>query len=271
MSIIISEQIKQEIIEFYKQQPISLEKMSDKFGYCQPTISKILKQGGCTIYKKAQVYNPNLKENYFEYIDDEYKAYFLGLLITDSNVFLHTNNGRQASISIQLQNQDKYIIEIFKQQLNAQTNIRYDKRDNSCAFAIRSDKMAQDLSKYGVIARKTQKTYLPYIDNFLMPHLLRGILDGDGCIQYTQDGKRIHEISFCGTPQLIGDIKQYLMGCFPQLSNRKIYYYSDTFCDIRWNKVEDVKNIGLLLYNNANIFLVRKHNKFVQFLNYYNL
>lgn len=43
--------------------------------------------------------------------------------------------------------------------------------------------MAKDLSKYGVIPRKTLVSFLPTIDDQYMNHLIRGILDGDGSIR----------------------------------------------------------------------------------------
>jgi hypothetical protein len=43
--------------------------------------------------------------------------------------------------------------------------------------------MAEDLSKYGVVPRKSYYTYLPKIDDKYMNHLIRGILDGDGSIR----------------------------------------------------------------------------------------
>ena len=38
-------------------------------------------------YTKPKLNNPNMKEHFFQDIDEEAKAYFLGLLISDGNVF----------------------------------------------------------------------------------------------------------------------------------------------------------------------------------------
>jgi len=42
--------------------------------------------------------------------------------------------------------------------------------------------MATDLEKFGVVPRKTLLTFLPSLSPELMPHLIRGIIDGDGSI-----------------------------------------------------------------------------------------
>lgn len=180
MSKIISQDLKQDIINYYLSYPMSLSQVENQYKLSHPTISKILKD--IPKYPKAKIYNPELKERFFETIDTEEKAYFLGLLITDGNVFKDTTKGRQASISITLDLKDEYMLLAFKKVLNANTNVGHDGR--GCGqIAVRSDLMAKDLSKYGVVPRKTLITYLPQIDNQYMNHLMRGILDGDGCIR----------------------------------------------------------------------------------------
>ena len=84
-SKIISEDLKNQIINFYLSEPMTLKNVADKFNLSNPTISKILKN--IPKYPKAKLNNPNLREDFFKTIDNEEKAYFLGLLIADGNVF----------------------------------------------------------------------------------------------------------------------------------------------------------------------------------------
>lgn len=196
-SKIISEELKQNIIDYYLSKPMTLLEVEQQFNLSHPTISKILKN--TPKYSKAKIKNPELKERFFEKIDSEEKAYFLGLLIADGNIF-KDNTGRQASISITLDLEDEYMLLKFKEVLQANTNIGHDNR--GCGqIAVRSDIMAKDLQQYGVIPRKSLTTYLPNIDDKYMNHLVRGILDGDGSIraQQTEINNRFaHYISFCG-------------------------------------------------------------------------
>lgn len=176
---------------------MSLSQVEKEFNLSHPTISKVLKN--VPKYPRAKVNNPELKEHFFECIDNEEKAYFLGLLIADGNVF-KDDTGRQASISITLNLQDEYMLLKFKEILAANTNVGHDGR--GCGqIAIRSNIMANDLKKYGIVPRKSLLTYLPNIDDKYMNHLVRGILDGDGSIRAQQTKKNnrfAHYIAFCG-------------------------------------------------------------------------
>jgi hypothetical protein len=155
-----------------------------------------------------------MKEHFFQKIDCEENAYFLGLLISDGNVF-KDDTGRQASISITLDLKDEYMLMKFKETVQTNTAIGHDGR--GCGqIAVRSNIMAEDLAKYGVVPRKSYNTYLPEIPDEYMPHLLRGIFDGDGSIlakpSPKEDGHNrfLHSISFCGTHQLMEDISNYI-------------------------------------------------------------
>ena len=100
----ITPALEKEIKEYYLSYPMTLKQVEDKFNLSHPTISKILKD--VPKYTKAKINSPNLKEDFFHTIDSEEKAYFIGLLISDGNVFKDTT--RQASISITLDLEDEY-------------------------------------------------------------------------------------------------------------------------------------------------------------------
>ena len=194
---IIKEDLKNEIIKYYLSQPMTLKQVEDKFQLSHPTISKILMD--IPKYTKAKLNNPNMKEHFFQNINNEENAYFLGLIISDGNIF-KDNTGRQASISITLDLKDKYLLTKFKEVVNSNTSIVHDGR--GCGqLAVRSNIMAKDLEQYGVVPRKSYYTYLPQnINDKVMNHLIRGIFDGDGSIQakINYDNRFLHNFSFCG-------------------------------------------------------------------------
>ncbi len=269
-SKIITEELKQQIKDYYLSEPMSLNKVQEKFNLSHPTISKILKD--VPKYPKAKIFNPNLKEHFFEIIDSEEKAYFLGLIIADGNVF-KDNTGRQASISITLDLEDEYMLLKFKEILCANTIIAHDNR--GCGqIAIRSNIMANDLAKYGVIPRKSAYTYLPIIDEKYMNHLIRGILDGDGSIRAIETDKNnrfAHYISFCGTHQLMQDISNY---CNKLKLNTilKVYdYQNKQLSDIKIQAKNDMYIFGEWLYKDATIYLKRKKDTYNYFKQHYGL
>ena len=121
----ITEELRQEIINYYLSQPMTMKQVEDKYNLSHPTISKILKN--TPKYTRTKINSPSMKENFFQEIISEESAYFLGLLISDGNVF-KDNTNRQALISITLKLQDEYMLEKFKTVLRANTSIGYDGR-----------------------------------------------------------------------------------------------------------------------------------------------
>ena len=132
--------------------------------------------------------------------------------------------------------------------------------------------MANDLLQYGIYENKTLYTRLPIFDDYLMPHLIRGILDGDGNIKAHQFGNRYaHAISFCGTHELMSGIKEYLvntLGVFPSI----VFDYDDRhLSEVKWQSIKDMYKIGEWMYRDANIYLTRKHDKYLDFKKHYKL
>ena len=271
---IITEELKQEIINYYLSKPMGLKQVENKYNLSHPTISKILKD--VPKYTKAKINNPNMKEHFFQEINCEENAYFLGLLIADGNVF-KDNTGRQASISITLDLKDEYMLQKFKEILQANTSIGHDGR--RCGqIAIRSNIMAEDLAKYGVIPCKSYHTYLPEIPNPYMWHVLRGIFDGDGSIlakpSPNKDGHNrfLHSISFCGTHKLMEDISNYLYQNLAFKQKPTVYDYKDRqLSELKIQNVDDIYLFGTSIYKGATIFLNRKYKTFLDFKQHYNL
>lgn len=268
---IITEELKQEIIKYYLSQPMTMKQVEDKYELSHPTVTKILKD--VPKYTKAKLNNPNMKEHFFQEIDEEAKAYFLGLLISDGNVF-KDNTGRQASISITLDLKDEYMLEKFKEVLQANTSVGHDGR--GCGqIAVRSNIMAEDLAKYGVVPQKSYNTYLPLLSKEMMPHLIRGIFDGDGSIMSkpnpSNDGHNrfLYSISFCGTHQLMEDISNYILENLG--IKTAVYDYKDrNLSELKIQNIDNIAKFGYWIYRNSTIFLNRKKDIFNDFLKHYN-
>jgi hypothetical protein len=252
---------------------MSLNDVATEFNICNPTVSKILNKYNIKRYKKAEIFNPEINENYFSIIDTQNKAYFLGLIIADGNIFKTSKGNRQDSISITLQDEDIYILNKFKEELRINTHINSDGRGSS-TIAVRSNKMSADLEKYGINERKSFNTSLPYLDETMMPHLIRGIMDGDGSVQaYQTDNKNRykHSIGFCGTELLMNQIKDYLTAHL-DINIPKVYTYKTrTLSMVTWVSISDMHTILEYLYNDAETYLIRKRNKYEDFKSHYNL
>lgn len=269
-SKIITEELKKEIIEFYQSYPMAIKTVCEKFNLSSPTVGKILKD--IPRYPKALIFSPNLKEDFFDEIDTEEKAYFLGLMISDGNVF-NDETGRQASISITLDSNDEYILNTFRDALCASTSISHDGRGCS-QIAVRSNKLAESLAQYGVVPRKSHVTYLPLnIPKEMFSHLIRGIFDGDGSIQAHQHGTRfLHGFSFCGSHRLMQDIVDFFQKYLKLMGAISVYDYKDKeLSDFKLQTVQDMYTFGEWMYKDASIYLKRKRDKYLEFKKHYNL
>lgn len=270
----ITEELEKQIIDYYLSFPMSYDNISNKFHISLPTIGKIISKYNIQPYSKTLIYNPYLYESYFENIDDTSKAYYLGLIIADGNVFNppYSNSSHRAkAVSITLNDYDSYLLENFRLLVRSNAVITYDGRGASC-ISIKSDKMASDLSKYGIVERKSEITYLPMLEDSMMRHLIRGIFDGDGCIQAHQTNTRYkHALGFCGSKLLMEQIRDYLVNKL-KITYVNVYTYKDRpLSMVTWGSINDIKRICDFMYFDTTIFMYRKYCTYIDFLNHYNL
>lgn len=198
--------------------------------------------------------------NYFENIDTEGKAYFLGLLIADGSIIKNKNNYNH-SIRLELQESDKYIIEKFGEEINYTGSFVKTKCGYSISFT--SQKMSEDLGKYGVVKNKTYVgTYLPVIDEKLMPHLIRGIFDGDGTVYLSKD--KSFNWGFYGSDLICNQIQDYLS---EHLNFKKNSVFNKgTVSFIYLHSKDRTPKFYNYIYNTASIYLRRKKDKFDYYL-----
>lgn len=269
----LTEEFKKYVVSIYTNKPMTIRECAKTVGLSDPSVIKILDEYNIARYKKATIYNPDLDDHYFKTIDTEAKAYYLGFIITDGNIFIEkSDSNRQASISISQSEHDKYILERFLQEVRSNTAVGNDGR-GTCMVAVRSDIMAMDLQQYGIQENKTLTTSLPVIETKYMKHLIRGILDGDGNItsSITAQNKHKHAISFCGTEELMNNIGDYISQQL-NVSRPSVYVYSDRhLSEIKWQSINDCYIIGEWIYEDATIYLNRKKDKYDSFKKHYNL
>lgn len=236
---------------------------------CDPqTIKKFcLKNNIIMQYRKK---NRELNENFFETIDSPEKAYFLGLMYTDGNVRIVKNNSKQIRISLQLR--DKAIIEKFKEILNADVDLIYDKRPNKAmiGFEITNAKLFDDLYAHGVIPNKTYESKnLPVVDNKYLIDFLRGLFDGDGTLSYKENYNEA-SVGFTNySYTAVLEFQQYIDKLINKTIPNKIHHeISDNGekYTCHWRGFRQVLKILSLLYDNSTIYLQRKYDKYQSLL-----
>ena len=246
---------EQEVITRYKNGE-SCQVIADSFKVTFHTISNILEKNN--IARNNKYKNINLNENYFEKIDSNDKAYFLGFMLTDSNVSLNEN-----IIRLSLSSKDEEILNIFKEKTGNENKIciREDERHSERTFQLKSKKWKDDLAKYGIVPQKTFISEMPILSADMMPHLIRGMIDGDGWISFNS-----HQIGFCGNEKTVHQLKEYLVKTL-NVYDVKIIHARENLWQVTWASQTDIEKIGNYIYQNKdNCFLSRKYNNFLQII-----
>ena len=248
-----SAELTKQIVADYTENHISMEELSKKYN-CDAYWR--LKRAGIAI-KPQSVFARKypINQDIFEIIDTEEKAYWLGFLMADGY-----NSGRD--IKLILHSKDEEILEKFNIFLGTNKPIRYETNKSNTKYAkivIENKKITQDLTKHGMTKAKTFSLVYPNIDKELDRHFIRGIFDGDGCVQE----KCIWSIT--GTRDLLQEIDKKMLN----LNFSKSFYYNQ-----RWPErnngiysfyMTSKSNLLLIydyLYKSSTIFLKRKKDKF---------
>lgn len=237
----------------------------------EEAIQRIVKKMGISRgrYKKPV----NVNENYFECIDNEHKAYWVGFLLADGCIIKY--RGKSDTLKFELKNDDRYIIEEFAKDIETDREVKdykYGKKHNA-QLQIKSNKISQDLSKYGIVPNKTFKIdCIKNIPDNLLNHFIRGYFDGDGCVYlYKPEDQNKHrfKIIFCGTENFLKDLNITLS---EQINTSNINLidmnkYGSNVFNLRYINNDDINKLYNYMYENATIYLKRKKDKFDIYFN----
>lgn len=196
------------IIDRYLNENYTLKQLGREFNCSYPTIRNLLNKHNIQSRGNKQGYPRD--EFYFNKIDSEEKAYWLGFLYADGCV--HSNN-YEISINIT----DKEHIKKFQnaiKALNHNITETKDKRFQNAKtlyqFSIKDKQLHQDLIKWGCIPQKSLLiNKIPNIPRDYISHFIRGYFDGDGSLHYLQ-GTNNYRVSFVGTKEFLNDIQKEL-------------------------------------------------------------
>jgi Mor family transcriptional regulator len=278
-SLMIYDKFYDTWIERYKNGE-SLAEIANSHG-CNPTcvgdvVSRagVIRNHGKTrslIHKRKYVDT----DTYFDKIDNEGAAYYLGLILADGCI--HSNKIGQQQASLVQQIGDRYIIDNLANILGRKTHYMKERMINGTHYissaAIRltvtSDHLVNVLKGYGFTERKStdnhEATVFKHIPNELMRHFIRGIIDGDGSIGLRSDCR-------CGHIQVAGNKQdmQAISDVFSSIGCRSAIPHShSSIYSIRWSAKSDVTTILHYLYDNSTIYLDRKKVKAANILTLY--
>lgn len=143
----------------------------------RPTIIRVLRAQGATIKDRSECQvKYSCDHRFFQTIDTEEKAYWLGFFTADGSV--RPPNGIALCIALK----DGDHVHQFAKALCASYPIedRLKRKWPMTEIAFRSTQMTADLSHYGIVPNKGQTVPWPILGNEFVRHYLRGAIDGDG-------------------------------------------------------------------------------------------
>lgn len=217
----------------------------------------------------------SVDEKYFDVINNEHKAYWLGFLYADGSVVERYNNSgnlKSLTLSLELKSDDKPHIKKFNYDLQSDYLIT-DRLTNdnhpASKVSISNTNLCRSLIEKGCVPRKSLVLTFPNGDILpknLIHHFIRGYFDGDGCISIGKTRHR-YTVSLVGTWDFLTTIQNIVseeLGLFkPKFFSCGQAYTSS------WSSKYDVQKWYDYLYKDATVYLDRKYERFQIFINDY--
>ena len=255
--------IEKEILENYINKELSYKEIAKIFNVNEKTIKINAKKYGLTSKIGSQgARKHKFNERYFENIDSEEKAYWLGFIAADGCVY---KNKQSYRLQINLKGSDIDHLKKFQKAISSDYKITEKKvgkaQSNTCQLKINSTKMCNDLIKNNIIERKSIIFEPPILNKNLMSHFIRGYFDGDGWIT---SYKRKDSNGYRNEVGIIGGKKalNYFIDFLPKGFSKYEKYKDDKIIQISGSSIKTISETYNYLYENATIFLDRKKNVF---------
>ena len=280
---------KKEICELYEKgfSTVDIANIFNDKVKADKTISNILKENGIrvgTAGSSAIILN----ENFFEKIDTEQKAYYLGFIYADGNIRKDIRGNY--IFQMELQSADVYILEQIIEALQCKKKIKdFKNKEVHCipkpinsisrtggfkderycnrvshtnSIRVISIKVYSDLLNNGLEENKTFSLSFPHwMPKHLLNHFIRGYFDGDG----SAIGGVYPKFVFYGQPGFLASVHEILIKEL-QVNDVNIFN-KESVSMLTYGSKKDVKNIYHYFYDNANCYLIRKKDKISPYIN----
>lgn len=248
------------VLDAYKN-GMSLFKICKEFNIRDKHVKTILINNGIE-YKNKPIYRKHsIKENIFNKIDTQEKAYWLGMLFADGCVTKYEKKGDHNSLELSLK--DKEHVKKFIEFLG-ETKEPKEKKIGpyiSYRYYVSSKELVADLIEKGCTPKKSLTLTFPKEDVLptdLRRHFIRGYFDGDGSIT-VKFGKRDYYISsLLGTEEFLEDVQEILLQ--ENVINKKTSYrkHGKAYGFQKSGRQQLLKIKKYLYPNETTIYLERK-------------
>lgn len=272
---------KEDILNMYSQGYSSLQ-IAEKYHKAASTIANNLKRWGAPMRSNAvnsKKYTCN--ENFFECIDSEEKAYWLGFLYADGYVS-GTGDYNCGLVGCSLSSKDRTHLEKMLESFDSNYPIHdykvssgYKPGTGYSRVVMRSSKLYDDAVAQGIVEHKTPIIQPPNIPKEYSAAFIRGYFDGDGSVtifrrKHWDRQRRAFAIKILGTVELLDYIKDFLTeNHVAKIRKYHKRHSGDTVKTLEFSGNQQVKHFLDLIYgDNPSVYLNRKFRRY-QFLCYY--
>lgn len=246
----------------YANSSIGIRELSKKYNIERGRLSGWLLAKGFTLENKRA--DKMFNQYYFDNIDTEEKAYWLGFLFADGAINQYKYSYH---IELSLKIDDHEHVEKFAKAINKEyVNNNSTYRSRCC---IGSKHMFEILHNYGCTVRKSLTLKFPKEEIFknkeLIRHFIRGYVEGDGCLSYTNKEHTKPVISILGTEDFLQGIQNFYN------SNYKLQIHSkeQNITKILSFSGSSAYKFSEFLYKDATIYLERKFNRYKEYCRLY--
>lgn len=258
----ISDEDQRQIIRCHES-GISAVQVAQRFGIQRDAVRRILKAHGVKPHRCGARRSRTVNERYFENIDTEEKAYWLGFLLADGNI---TRTKKTYAVTLGLSSVDRAHVEKFAAAIESKAlivererpsvfpNQRPSERVYSASIlTVYSKPMVDDLCRLGIVPAKS-KIATPWDGSpELMRHYWRGVIDGDGWIG---DGsKRQGAIGVCGSEDVVWGFERYVKGIVETSAQA---YWNGYVWIFSVGGAVTCKELSAHFYQGATVYLERK-------------
>ena len=220
------------------------------------------------------------ERDFFNVIDTEEKAYWLGFIFADGYISFSDANIKKGQIAsaycvgIKLQVSDKNHLKKFNKSINGNYKVFEEtaypdgfrkKQTKSAKILVYSQQMYNDLNQY-FERDKTYTAKFPELPKHLIRHFIRGYFDGDGCLTFTQ---KTFQVGFVSASQdfYIGLKDALGQNSFHPWEKNEINKHGTKMYYMRLNRLEEKYRFLDWIYNDCSIYLDRKYQKYCQINN----
>lgn len=249
-----------QIIDLY-QQGISTKIIANRFGCSIPSIRELCRRNGVVLRTRSESKRKyHFNEEFFSEINTEEKAYFLGLIVADGNIYNNT-------LKLELHNNDEHVLKSLSDTIEHKGLVKRRKTRATSYVTITSNKLVSDLQRYSCVPKKSKIIEYPYyLDISLRKHFIRGYFDGDGSIFQANAG--YWSVGFTSSSK---EFTLLLCEDFKNLTGDKIgrYETANGVFQICSRKSDTIMKAYVIMYENANIYLTRKKETYDNFINHY--